>query len=152
VAPIVNGIDLGSITLNITGSVANTGIAGQGSNSGVAIPGGLLRQNSANNGRGAPYQPYTLSVMDSIGWLRGQHYFKLGGEFRAVRVKTDRLGGTTYTYSNLNDFLATASSRSSSWATSPPRARSTTARPENGRRRPSTTSAISRTSGRSAPS
>jgi hypothetical protein len=106
VAPIVNGIDLSSITLNITGSVANTGIAGQGSNSGVAIPGGLLRQNSANNGRGAPYRPYTLSVMDSIGWLRGQHYFKLGGEFRAVRVKTDRLGGTTYTYSNLNDFLA----------------------------------------------
>jgi hypothetical protein len=106
VAPTINGIDLSSITLNITGSVANTGIAGQGSNSGVAIPGGLLRQNSANNGRGAPYQPYTLSVMDALGWLRGQHYFKLGGEFRAVRVKTDRLGGTTYTYSNLNDFLA----------------------------------------------
>ena len=104
--PTVNGIDLSAMTLNITGSVANTGIAGQGSNSGVAIPGGLLRQNSANNGRGAPYRPYTLSVMDSIGWLRGQHYFKLGGEFRAVRVKTDRLGGTTYTYSNLNDFLA----------------------------------------------
>src|SRR4030095_13186437 len=102
-APTVNGIDLSAITLNISGSVANTGIAGQGSNSGVAIPGGLLRQNSANNGRGAPSRPYTLSVMDSIGWLRGQHYFKLGGEFRTVRVKTDRLGGTTYTYSNLND-------------------------------------------------
>jgi len=105
-APTVNGIDLSALTINVTGSVANTGIAGQGSNSGVAIPGGLLRQNSANNGRGAPYRPYTLSIMDSVGWLRGQHYFKLGAEFRTVRVKTDRLGGTTYTYSNLNDFLA----------------------------------------------
>jgi hypothetical protein len=46
----------------------------QGSNSGVAIPGGLLRQNSANNGRGAPYEPYSLSVMDSVSWLRGAHF------------------------------------------------------------------------------
>ena len=106
VAPIVNGIDLSSIIINITGSVANTGIAGQGSNSGVAIPGGLLRQNSANNGRGAPYKPYSLSLMDSVSIFRGNHFFKVGGEFRMVRMKTNRLGGTTYTYSNLNDFLA----------------------------------------------
>jgi hypothetical protein len=102
----VNGIDLSSIIINITGSVANTGIAGQGSNSGVAIPGGLLRQNSANNGRGAPYKPYSLSLMDSVSIFRGNHFLKVGGEFRMIRMKTDRLGGTTYTYSNLNDFLA----------------------------------------------
>src|SRR6185436_4879024 len=34
-APTVNGIDLSALTINVTGSVANTGIAGQGSNSGV---------------------------------------------------------------------------------------------------------------------
>ena len=40
-------------TLNLSGIVANTGIAGQGSTSGIAVPGGLVRANSATNGRGA---------------------------------------------------------------------------------------------------
>src|SRR4029078_3385944 len=80
VAPIVNGIDLSLITLNITGSVANTGIAGQGSNSGVSIPGGLLRQNSANNGRGAPYRPDSLSLMDSVS------IFQIGRASWSARV------------------------------------------------------------------
>jgi carboxypeptidase family protein/TonB-dependent receptor-like protein len=106
VAPVVNGIDLSQIVINVTGSVANNGIAGQGSSSGVALPGGLLRQNSATNGRGAPYQPYSLSFMDSLSYFRGNHFFKFGAELRLIRMKTDRLGGTTYTFSNLNDFLA----------------------------------------------
>jgi Carboxypeptidase regulatory-like domain len=106
VVPTVNGIDLSAATINITGSVANTGIAGQGSSSGVATPGGLVRQNSATNGRGAPYQPYSLSFIDNLSWTRGEHYIKVGGELRMIRLKTDRLGGTTYTFSNLNDFLA----------------------------------------------
>ena len=105
-APTVNGIDLSAITINITGSVANNGIVGQGSSSGTAIPGGLVRQNSATNGRGAPYEPYSLSFIDSISSNRGSHLLKAGGEVRLIRMKTDRLGGTTYTYSNLNAFLA----------------------------------------------
>lgn len=106
VAPTLNGIDLSAIVINLTGSVANTGIAGQGSASGVAVPGGLLRQNSATNGRGAPYRPYSLSFMDSVSFPRGNHFFKVGGEVRLIRMKTDRLGGTTYTFSNLDAFLA----------------------------------------------
>ena len=43
-----------NIILNLSGSVANTGIAGQGATSGLAIPGGLVRVNSAGNGRSAP--------------------------------------------------------------------------------------------------
>ncbi len=105
-APTVNGIDLQTVTLNITGSVANTGIAGQAASTGVAIPGGLLRQNSATNGRGAPYDPYSISLIDNVSWNVGRHALKFGGEFRAIRMETDRLGGTTYTWSNLNDFLA----------------------------------------------
>ena len=46
--------------------MANTGIAGQGSSSGIAIPGGLVRANSATNGRGQPYDPYSLSFVDSL--------------------------------------------------------------------------------------
>jgi carboxypeptidase family protein len=105
VAPVVNGIDFSAITLNISGNVANTGIAGQGASTGVAIPGGLLRQNSATNGRGAPYTPYSLSYIDNLSWVTGNHGMKFGGEVRTIRIYTDRLGGATYTYSNLNDFL-----------------------------------------------
>ncbi len=105
-APTVDGIDLSQLTINLSGSVANTGIAGQGASSGIAVPGGLLRQNSAANGRGTPYKPYSLSFMDTLTWTRGTHSIKAGGEFRMIRMKTDRLGGTTYTFSNLNDFLA----------------------------------------------
>ena len=106
IAPTINGIDLSAITLNISGQVANSGIAGQGASSGIAIPGGLLRQNSATNGRGAPYTPYSISLIDHVSWLKGNHSLRFGGELRLVRMYTDRLGGTTYTFSNLNDFLA----------------------------------------------
>ena len=105
-APTVNGVNLQNMVINISGNVANTGIAGQGSSTGVAIPGGLLRQNSATNGRGAPYDPYSLSLIDNLTWIAASHALKFGGEFRTIRMTTDRLGGTTYTWSNLNDFLA----------------------------------------------
>ncbi len=106
VAPTVGGLDFSAITLNISGSVANTGIAGQGASSGISIPGGLVRANSATNGRGQPYRPYSLGLIDSLNWIKGNHNAKFGGEFRMIRMKTDRLGGTTYTFSNLAAFLA----------------------------------------------
>lgn len=105
-APTVAGLDFSAITLNISGSVANTGIAGQGTSSGISIPGGLVRANSATNGRGQPYTPYSLGFIDSVNWIKGNHNAKFGGEIRLIRLYTDRLGGTTYTFSNLNDFLA----------------------------------------------
>ncbi|MBI3651665.1 MAG: TonB-dependent receptor [Acidobacteria bacterium] len=106
VAPVINGIDFSNLTVNLSGSVANTGIAGQGSTSGIAVPGGLLRQNSATNGRGAPYTPYSISFIDNLNWVKGSHNVKFGVETRLLRLYTDRLGGITYTFSNLNDFLA----------------------------------------------
>src|SRR5690606_4686401 len=36
----------------------------------------------------------------------GSHFLKFGGEYRRVRMTTDRLGGTTYTFANLTAFLA----------------------------------------------
>ena len=63
-APTVNGIDFSNFILNLSGSVANTGIAGQGANSGITVPGGLIRANSAQNGRAQPYDPYTVSFID----------------------------------------------------------------------------------------
>jgi hypothetical protein len=106
VAPTVNGIDFSSFILNLSGSVANTGIAGQGASSGITVPGGLIRANSAQNGRAQPYDPYSLSFIDSLSSVRGNHYVKTGGEARLIRMSTDRLGGTTYSFTNLNAFLA----------------------------------------------
>ncbi len=105
-APTINGIDLSAVTLNLSGSVAIAGIAGQGNSAGLSIPGGLFRLNSATNGRGAPYTPYTIGLFDNLSWLRGNHSLKFGGELRFIRLYTDRLGGTTYSYSNLANFLA----------------------------------------------
>jgi len=95
-----------TFNLNLSGSVANTGIAGQGASSGITIPGGLVRVNSAGNGRGAPYDPYSVTVADSISRLSGNHFMKLGGDVRIIRMTTDQLGGTTYSFANVNAFLA----------------------------------------------
>jgi len=110
VAPTVPGADFSNIVLNLSGSVANTGIAGQGSNSGIVVPGGLVRANSATNGRGQPYDPYTISVIDSLTTVRGNHYLKAGGEIRAIRMSTDRLGGITYSFANVSAFMNNAAS------------------------------------------
>ncbi|MFM9904521.1 MAG: carboxypeptidase regulatory-like domain-containing protein [Pyrinomonadaceae bacterium] len=104
-APTVGGLNFSNIILNISGSVANTGIAGQGTSSGISIPGGLVRANSATNGRGQPYTPFSLGFIDSINWIKGNHNFKFGGEIRLIRLYTDRLGGTTYTFTSLQNFL-----------------------------------------------
>jgi hypothetical protein len=106
VLPGVSGVDLSSVILNLSGSVANNGIAGQGSSSGITVPGGLVRSNSAQNGRAQPYDPYTVSFIDALTSVRGNHFVKAGAEARVVRITTDRLGGTTYAFTNLNAFLA----------------------------------------------
>jgi hypothetical protein len=109
-APTVGGIDLSAVTINLSGSVALQNIPGQGNSAGLSIPGGLFRLNSATNGRGAPYTPYTIGLIDSFGWIQASHSLKLGGEVRLLRLYTDRLGGTTYSYSNLANFLANTAS------------------------------------------
>jgi hypothetical protein len=105
-APTINGVDYSKIVINISGSVANSGIAGQGSSSGIAVPGGLVRANSATNGHAAPYTPATYSIIDNISWLSGKHSMKFGGEVRLVRFYTDRIGGTTYSFNGLTALLA----------------------------------------------
>ena len=112
-----SGVDLSKVILNLSGSVANNGIAGQGSTSGITVPGGLVRANSAQNGHAQPYDPYTLSFIDSLSMVRGAHYVKAGGEFALIRMETDRIGGTTYAFTNLTAFLANRLRRFNSWAT-----------------------------------
>src|SRR5689334_4010995 len=105
VATTVAGFDLSSLVINISGNTANFALPGQGTSAGTATPGGLVRANSATNGRGQPYTPYSLSFVDNLNWTNGNHNYKFGGELRLIRLYTDRQGGTTYTYSNLTSFL-----------------------------------------------
>jgi hypothetical protein len=105
IAPTVAGFDLSSLVINISGNTANFSLPGQGTSAGTATPGGLVRANSATNGRGQPYTPYSISFVDSVNWTKSNHNIKFGGELRLIRLYTDRQGGTTYTYSNLNSFL-----------------------------------------------
>lgn len=101
-----SGVDLTGITINLTGSVALGGIAGQTGNSAFATPTGLIRLSSAFNGRGAPYTNYSLSGIDNLSVTKGNHSMKFGVEFRPITLFNDQLGGTTYSFNNINDFLA----------------------------------------------
>jgi len=94
------------IAVSLSGTVANTGIAGQSGTSALASPGGLVRVNSAGNGRGAPYNPYSLTFADTVSRTMGNHFIKFGADVRMIRMSTDQLGGITYTYQNLTSFLA----------------------------------------------
>ena len=105
VAPAVNGIDLSALSIDFTGSATIAGIGGQGVSGGAARLGGLIRSNSAQNGRAVPYTNYSLTFADQVSTALGGHNLKFGGEIRPVRLYTDRLGGTTYTFSSLNDLL-----------------------------------------------
>jgi hypothetical protein len=106
IARSVPGIDLSAAAINISGNTANFAIPGQGTAAGTSNPGGLIRANSATNGRGQPYTVYSSSFIDNLSWTRGNHNYKFGIEIRPNRIYTDRQGGTTYVFNSLSDFLA----------------------------------------------
>jgi hypothetical protein len=106
IARSVTGVDLSRAAINISGNTANFAIAGQGTSAGTSNPGGLIRANSATNGRGQPYTAYSLSFIDNLTWTKTNHNYKFGVEFRPNRMYTDRLGGATFVFNSLTDFLA----------------------------------------------
>jgi hypothetical protein len=110
IARSVPGIDLSAIAINISGNTANFALPGQGTSAGTSNPGGLIRANSASNGRGQPYTVYALSLIDNVAWTKGVHSLKFGFEFRPSYIYTDRQGGTTYVFNSLTDFLANRAS------------------------------------------
>lgn len=100
----LNGFDLSVTSLRLSGNITSPGING-GASTGFTEPGGLTRQSSAANGRAQPIRPTSLSFINNLSWTKGNHNFKFGGEVRALRVDFDQLGGITYSYSNLRDFV-----------------------------------------------
>jgi hypothetical protein len=105
VSPIVNGINTSDFSIDFTGQAFISGIGGQGVSGGAARLGGIIRANSAQNGRAQPYTNNSFSFIDNLSWLNGRHNFKFGGEVRPITLYTDRLGGTTYTYASLDTYL-----------------------------------------------
>lgn len=87
------------------------GIAGQTGSTGIATPTGLIRLSSAFNGRGAPYTNYTLSYIDNLSMIYGNHTVKMGVEFRPITLYNDQLGGTTYTFPSVDAFLSNSPSQ-----------------------------------------
>ncbi len=100
----LNGFDPAVTSLRVTGNIVNPGVNG-GAPTGFTEPGGLTRQSSAANGRAQPIRPRSISFIDNLSWTRGNHNFKFGGEYRNIQVKFDQLGGITYSYGNLRDFV-----------------------------------------------
>lgn len=107
-APNVPGLDLSGVTVSLSGVVSLGGTGGQQGSVGVASPTGQLKLSSALNGRAAPYTNYSLSFIDNLTWLRGNHTLKFGIEFRPEHLKTAFYGGTTYSFGSIQAFLADA--------------------------------------------
>lgn len=97
--------DLTGVTISLTGSVALGGIAGQTGSAAIAQPSGLIRLSSAFNGRGAPYTNTSYSFIDNLSYTMGRHSMKFGLEVRPITLYNDQLGGTTYSYADVNAFL-----------------------------------------------
>ncbi len=100
----LNGLNLSVTSLRLTGNIVSAGING-GAATAFNEPGGLTRQSSAANGRAQPIRPVSYSVIDNLSWTKGNHNMKFGGEVRILNVDFDQLGGITYSYGNLGDFV-----------------------------------------------
>ena len=65
------GAGFEGIALNLSGIGRQRRHRRPGRHVGLASPGGLVRVNSAGNGRGAPYNPYSLTFADSLSTRHG---------------------------------------------------------------------------------
>lgn len=100
----LNGVNLNLTSLRVTGNIVSAGING-GAATAFNEPGGLTRQSSAANGRAQPIRPTSYSIIDNLSWTKGNHNLKFGAEVRLLQVDFDQLGGITYSYGNLVDFV-----------------------------------------------
>jgi hypothetical protein len=74
--------------------------------SGLTNVGSLISLSSSFNGVGAPYTGDSLSFIDHLYLLRGNHALKFGVEVRPISLYNNQIGGTTYTYNSIGGFMA----------------------------------------------
>jgi hypothetical protein len=99
-APTVPGVNLDGVTISLTGVTTLDGT------SSYASPTGQIKISSAFSGKAAPYTNYSLSFIDSLTVIRGSHNIKAGVEIRPQRIKNAFLGGTTYSFTGIQGFMA----------------------------------------------
>jgi hypothetical protein len=99
-APTVPGVNLDGVTISLTGVTSLDGT------SSYASPTGQIKISSAFNGKAAPYTNFSLSFIDNLTLIRGSHSIKAGVEIRPQRIKNAFLGGTSYSFSGIQGFMA----------------------------------------------
>jgi Carboxypeptidase regulatory-like domain len=100
VAPQIPGLNLDGVTVSIGGVTTLDGT------SSYASPTGQIKVSSAFSGKAAPYTNYSLSFIDNLTLIRGSHNIKIGVEIRPQHIENAFLGGTTYTFANIQGFVA----------------------------------------------
>ncbi|HEY2040697.1 MAG TPA: TonB-dependent receptor [Edaphobacter sp.] len=78
---------------------------------GLTNVGSLISLSSSFNGVGAPYTGQTYSYIDNLSVLKGNHNMKFGVEIRPLGLYNNQIGGTTYTFQNVNTFLSNSPSQ-----------------------------------------
>lgn len=107
--PSLPGLDLSASNFSMSGEVKQTGIPGRPSPSSIATPGGLLPGADFAR-RGFRFNPYQISFVDQLTWDGEKHDLSFGGEIRLLRNTINHLFGTTYSFSNLDNFVANSAS------------------------------------------
>lgn len=75
---------------------------------GLTNVGSLISLSSSFNGVGAPYTGQSLSFIDNLSFISGNHSFKFGVEIRPLQLYNNQIGGTTYTYNSIPGFISNA--------------------------------------------
>jgi hypothetical protein len=100
VAPVVPGLNLDGVTISLAGVTTLDGT------SSYASPTGQIKVSSAFSGKAAPYTNYSLSFIDNLTLIRGSHNIKIGVEIRPQHIENAFLGGTTYSFTGIQGFIA----------------------------------------------
>ena len=89
---------------SLSGAIGSSSIDGRGT-SGIARSGLQLRATSAAQGAGSLFEPTSFAFSDALTWTRGNHTLKFGGEYRQIAVDFQFLGGDTYEFNSVQDFI-----------------------------------------------
>jgi len=98
--PQIPGLNLDGVTISLTGVQTLDGT------SSYASPTGQIKVSSAFSGKAAPYTNYSLSFIESLTLLRGNHNIKMGVEIRPQKIGNAFLGGTSYSFNGIQGFMA----------------------------------------------
>ena len=90
--------------VSLSGTVTSQSADARGA-TGVARSGLLVRATSNASTNGQAYDPYSLSISDTLTMTRGAHTIKAGAEYRKIDSQFRFLGSNEITYAGINEFI-----------------------------------------------